>query len=125
MKKASKIFQGLVFSVALGFASVAALAAVIANSYSVTTTPVVVDTSTRNFPITVTIAPQSGVSGSAEFSTSPNAATAPASAIWQVLGTASAVTVAQTITVTSAITAVRFSRISGASAVIGEVNWPR
>lgn len=104
-----------------------ALAVVMIDAITITTTSTaqVVDMTNRKYPATVTIYPQSGVVGTAEFSTTYDAANTPSTANWQVLGTASNVSTPQTITLSSPVTAVRFTRISGASAVIGEINWPR
>jgi hypothetical protein len=92
-------------------------------TFTVTTTAQVVDVSNRHFPMTVSIYPQAGTTGTAEFSTTPNAYAASGVANWQVIGTASAVSAPQTNTLPSPVTAIRFTRISGASAVIGEINY--
>lgn len=113
-----------IFAVCLALLSVAAFAAAGSAIYTINGTPLVVSTATRNFPITVTISPQSGVVGTVEYSTTPTAVTSPSTATWQVLGVASGVSSAQTVTVPSAITAIRFTRVSGASAVVGEIDWP-
>ena len=83
----------------------------------------IVDTSNHRSPLTVSIIPQSGTAGTIEFSNTANAAAASSVANWQVLGSASNVSVSTTVIVTAPISALRFTRTSGASAVIGEVSW--
>lgn len=103
-----------------------AFATLMVGSQSVTVsngTPQIVDTSNRRFPITVSLIPQSGTAGTIEFSNTPNAAAASSVANWQVLGSASNVSVATTVFVSAPVTALKFTKISGASAVIGEVSW--
>ena len=103
-----------------------AFATLMVGSQSVTVsngTAQIIDTSNRRFPITVSLIPQSGVAGTVEFSNTANAAVASGVANWQVLGAASNVSVATTVFVSAPVTALRFTKISGASAVIGEVSW--
>ena len=92
-------------------------------SVTVGSTPAVIDGTSKEYPISVTMIPQSGVTGTIEYSTSPNAYAAPGSANWAVLGAASAVSAVTYSSITSPVTAIRFSRVSGASSVIGEVDW--
>lgn len=95
------------------------------NTVTVTTIPQIIDVSNRHYPMTVSVFPSAGTTATVEFSTTPGAAAAPASARWQVLGTASGISVAQTNTVPSAINALRFTRNSGTGEVVGEINYPQ
>lgn len=122
-----KFFTLSVMGIAIFLLSITAFAALLVGYQSVTATTMaqVVDVSNKHFPMTVSIYPESGTTGTAEFSTTPAAALSPSTANWQVIGTASAVSAPQTNTLYSPVTAIRFTRISGASAVVGEINYPQ
>jgi len=102
-----------------------AIAAPIIQSVSTLTrvTPTVIDGTSKKYPITVTMLPQSGVTATMEYSTTPGAYATPALANWEVLAGASAVSAVTNTTIVSPVTAIRFTRISGASSVVGEVVW--
>lgn len=89
-------------------------------SESVTATAKVVDTSDFKAPITITAIPGSGNTSKVEFSTTPGAAVAPASATWQAWGSG---TVSSTTTdvFIGRLTALRFTRVSGSSTDTYEV----
>jgi len=105
--------------------AIAAVAAPVIRSISTrtTTTATAIDGTSKTYPLTVTVIPESGVLATAEYSTTPNAYLSPADAHWNVLNSASAVSTVMSTTLPSPVTAIRFTRVSGASAVIGEVNW--
>lgn len=121
MKKA---FQLSIMVIAMFALTFTAIAKVIALSYIVGATAQVVDTSNLGFPITVSIFTQSGVTGSLEKSTSPNAGTNPSGANWITIASGIPSSSSVTQTIEYGITAVRFTRQSGASSVIGEIDYP-
>jgi len=105
---------------------VAVLGATVIGSISTTTgsTPTIVDVTNHHFPMTVSMIPESGVTGTVEYSTTPDAAgSASAVANWHILDNLSASSVSASVTMPSPVTAVRFIRNSGASSVIGEIDW--
>lgn len=87
---------------------------------SVTSTADVVDTSQLRAPITVTVIPGATTTATVEFSTTPGAAAAPASANWQAWpdGTVSAAT---TDVFLGRMFALRITRASGSNPVVYEV----
>ena len=116
-----RIFPAILFIAGIGVATAGPIIQAI--STLTAAAPTVIDGTSKRYPITVTMLPQSGVLGAMEYSTSPNAYATPSLSNWEVLAGASAVSGVVNATVTSPVTAIRFTRVSGASGVVGEVAW--
>ncbi|BBL73207.1 hypothetical protein [Methylomagnum ishizawai] len=92
----------------------------IATAGTVASTPVVVDVSGSPGPVTVTVVPGAGNTSKAEYSTTPDAASAPNTANWQTWppGTVSAIA---TDVFLGRLAALRFTRVGGSGTDAYEV----
>lgn len=113
------VLAALVISMGLCFAGVLNYSS---SSTATPSVPSVVDTTRMHFPVTVTVIPGSGDTITLYYSTSPFAATS-GTAVWSVVGNVSSVSVTNTVTLPSPVTALKTTINSGSTNSTTEVAW--